>query len=296
MTALPQRDARELVAILVAALLVPVCLGAQELGGTASGSPLGVPAAALSPSPSPSPFPSSLPSVSFADWQLGFSRVRAAYENRADEVWDLFLEQGIERPAEVFFRVFKREQLLEVWARDESEAGFTLLNTYPMCGTSGQLGPKREEGDEQIPEGFYFIDLFNPQSQFHLSLRVDYPNAVDRARGPGRRLGGEIYVHGGCATIGCVPVTDQWIEQIYLIALTARDAGQQRIPVHMFPTRLDEDGFGWLVETYGPDHPDLAFWRDLRSGYQAFERTRVPPEINEHRGRYTFPVGVIVEP
>jgi murein L,D-transpeptidase YafK len=227
----------------------------------------------------------------FRDVQLRYARVRRAYWSRASRVEARFQAQGVGQPAEIFFRVFKREQLLEVWARDADEASFVMINTYPVCGTSGVLGPKREQGDAQIPEGFYTIDLFNPVSDYHLSLRVDYPNKVDRARQSAGHLGGEIFIHGGCATIGCIPVTDQWMEEIYLMAVNARDAGQERIPVHLFPTHLDADGMAWLRDRYGEEHPDFEFWQSLRPGYVAFEETRVVPQVAHQNGRYVFPVG-----
>ena len=224
---------------------------------------------------------------SFLSRQLEFPRVRRAFETRAARVAGLFADVEVARP-EVFFRVFKREQVFEVWARDRGEGSFELLSTYPVCKLSGRLGPKRREGDRQIPEGFYEIDLLNPQSSYHLSMRVDYPNAVDRARGGTGRLGGDIYIHGGCATIGCVPVTDQWIEEIYLIAVQAREAGQETIPVHIFPTRLDTNGLAWLGDTYGPDFVDFPFWQNLQQGYLAFERTRTVPGVGYDGTRYTF--------
>lgn len=235
--------------------------------------------------------------TTFRDVQLRFPRVRRAHLVRAARVEARFEAQGVTEPAEVFFRVFKREQLLEVWARDAGASSFVMINTYPVCGMSGELGPKREEGDKQIPEGFYHIDVFNPVSNFHLSLRVDYPNAVDQARaGSDHALGGDIFIHGGCATIGCVPVTDEWIEEIYVMAVRARDAGQERIPVHMFPTHLDESGLDWLRDTYGDAHPDLAFWESLQEGYLAFETDRIVPAVDHHRGQYTFPAGVTARP
>jgi murein L,D-transpeptidase YafK len=282
MQANPQRGSRSIVATVVAALLVPAGLVAQELAG--------VPLNGSAPDVVAEYAPVS--ARSFLDRHLQHPRVQRAYDARAEAVAARFRERGVARPAEVFFRVFKREQLLEVWAREAEAATFRLVDTYPVCGTSGALGPKREQGDEQIPEGFYSIDLFNPQSRFHLSLRVDYPNAVDRARGARAPLGGDIFIHGGCATVGCVPVTDAWIEELYVIAMTARAAGQERIPVHMFPTRLDDDGFGWLTDMYGPDHPLLPFWSDLREGFLAFERTRIVPEVDHYRGRYVFPIGI----
>lgn len=227
---------------------------------------------------------------SFLARQLEFPRVRHAYESKAERVDRLFQEVGIRVP-EVFFRVFKREQVVEVWARERGTGGFELLNSYPVCNLSGRLGPKRREGDLQIPEGFYSIDLLNPWSDYHLSMHVDYPNAVDRARSDGRALGGDIYIHGGCATVGCLPVTDRWIEEIYLIAVQARNVGQRTIPVHIFPTRLDEEGMGWLERTYGRGFVDFPFWQNLQEGYLAFERTRLVPAVGHDAGVYTFMPG-----
>lgn len=223
---------------------------------------------------------------SFLRRQLDYPRVREAWEEKADRVAELFAAGSVDGPMEVFFRVFKRERELEVWARELGEPEFSRLRTYPVCRVSGDLGPKREEGDRQIPEGFYGIDVLNPRSDYHLSMRVDYPNAVDRARGGLEPLGGDIYIHGGCSTIGCVPVTDEWIEELYLIAVEAREAGQRRIPVHIFPTRLDDAGLDWLRREYGEAHVDYPFWENLREGYLAFERTRTLPRIRPDRDRY----------
>jgi murein L,D-transpeptidase YafK len=288
MIAFPQRGPRSLVAILAIALVLPVMASAQEMAGSAA---LGEPIAVTDPLPRAVPA-TVWSAASFRDRQLRFPRVRSAYEVRADDVRRIFRQHDIDGPAEIFFRVFKREQLMEVWARGQGAGTFVLVNTYAMCGSSGDLGAKRERGDEQIPEGFYSIDVFNPASRFHLSLGVNYPNAVDRARGAAGNLGGDIFIHGGCATVGCVPVTDAGIEEVYVMALMARDAGQERIPVHMFPTRLDDDGFAWLRETFGPDHPDFGFWENLREGYLAFEGTRTIPHIDHYNGRYTFLRGV----
>lgn len=286
--AFPHRQMRCFAIILAAGSLLPASGAAQEataiLGSaltTESGSEPAITAPAVE--------------TSFRARQLRFDRVRRAHFGRAAAVHSLFRDQGVDGPAHVLFRVFKREQLLEVWAQSDGADAYVLVNTYPVCGTSGNLGPKRREGDGQIPEGFYSIETFNPASKFHLSLRVDYPNAVDRAREGRGRLGGDIYIHGGCVTVGCVPVTDEWIEELYVIAMNARDAGQERIPVHMFPTRLDADGMAWLYETYGQDHPDIGFWLNLRQGYLAFEKTRLLPEIDQHRGRYSFPRGVVTD-
>ena len=227
-------------------------------------------------------------STGFRLRQLEFPRVRSAYESSAARVAADFRAAGIEGPADVMFRVFKREQVLEVWARARDAARYVLVRSYPVCDVSGRLGPKRRQGDRQIPEGFYEIDLFNPWSQYHLSMRVNYPNAVDRSRGARGPLGGDIYVHGGCATIGCVPMTDSGIEEIYVIAVEARESGQRKIPIHIFPTRLDDAGMRWLGRTYGRNFVDYPFWQNLKSGYDLFERRRMLPQIGTAGARYTF--------
>lgn len=111
---------------------------------------------------------------------------------------------------------FKTEQLVEVTA-----PGWSKPRTYPMTGFSGTLGPKLREGDGQIPEGVYGIEYLNPNSRFYLSLKVSYPNASDRkrAKADGRtKLGGDIMIHGKNATIGCIPIGDDAIEDVFYLA------------------------------------------------------------------------------
>ena len=113
----------------------------------------------------------------------------------------------------------KNEQLLEVWG--ELNGKQVLIRTYPFTAFSGQLGPKFKEGDRQIPEGIYGISYLNPNSKFHLSMRVNYPNAFDKkmAKKEGRtNLGGDIMIHGSNRTIGCIPIGDDKIEELYFLA------------------------------------------------------------------------------
>lgn len=264
---------------LVVTLLVPAAVSAQSTGlaSAASVKGGGFFDGAMAPAP-----------ATFLERQLQFPRVRQAYERKAERVEAALDAAGVTDVREVFFRVFKSERELEVWVREPAGPAFTRVATYPVCELSGELGPKRKQGDLQVPEGFYSIDVFNPWSQYHLSMRVDYPNAVDRVRGHSAAPGGDIYIHGGCATVGCVPVTDEYIEEVYLMAAAARAAGQDRIPVHIFPTRLDDDGLRQLADTYGPDSVDYPFWQNLQQGYLAFERSRVLPWVDAEGGRYTF--------
>jgi murein L,D-transpeptidase YafK len=226
---------------------------------------------------------------SFRDEQDRYPRVRQARSQAQPRLEALFKNAGLAYPAnEIFLRVFKLERQFELWARNKKNDPYALIHVYAICAASGTIGPKRREGDLQVPEGFYFISGFNPWSHFHLSLRVDYPNASDRILGDRRRPGGDIFIHGSCVTIGCVPVRDGPIEEIYLAAVDARDAGQERIPVHFFPCRLD--GNWRKLEEEARRRPGLMdFWRNLKEGYDLFEKTRRLPQISvDRRGKYLF--------
>ncbi len=109
---------------------------------------------------------------------------------------------------DILLRAYKQESELELWAKNKKDKQYTLLKTYKICASSGTLGPKRKQGDIQVPEGFYVIDRFNPVSNFYLSLGVSYPNASDKILGVKGALGGDIFIHGNCVTIGCLPISD----------------------------------------------------------------------------------------
>jgi murein L,D-transpeptidase YafK len=229
--------------------------------------------------------------ASFLAHQLTFARVADARARTDQRLRDLFLSQGLDYPArEIFIRVFKHERQLELWARSDAESDFSLVVRYPVCVLPGQLGPKERMGDVQVPEGFYFIDEFNPSSAYHLSLRVNYPNLADRMRRQVRALGGDIYIHGGCESVGCVPIEDDNIAELYWVAAQASEAGQSVIPVHIFPARLDPDRLQWLQDTFRPDAELLDFWRNLAEGYAYFEATRRVPWVTvAEDGRYAVP-------
>jgi len=224
----------------------------------------------------------------FARAQLRHPRVLQARIDARFGIKQLYRQRGLEYPAsEIFLRVFKRERTLEVWARTRGSERFALLKAYWICGLAGEIGPKRRQGDNQTPEGFYEVDSFNPNSEYLLSLHVNYPNASDRILGRRDALGGSIYIHGGCKTVGCIAVTDEAIKELYWIAVEARSAGQQRIPVHIFPARMTADELR-LLSTVFPRRPDLlAFWQNLQPGYEYFERFGVPPIVSVNAaGRY----------
>jgi murein L,D-transpeptidase YafK len=179
-------------------------------------------------------------------------------------------------PFELFFRAFKNEKALEVWVKGHQDTIFQLFKTYPICQASGVLGPKLKQGDRQVPEGFYYINRFNPKSQFHLSLGLNYPNEADLVKADQTHPGGDIFIHGSCISIGCLAMTDDFIKEIYVLALMAKDAGQLKIPVHIFPTKLIPDNLGKIVDA----NPRLAtFWNMLLPIFEHFEQKRQLPEI-----------------
>lgn len=189
-------------------------------------------------------------------------------------------------PGELFLRAFKHEAALEVWGKGEA-ARYKLIASYPILASSGAPGPKRREGDLQVPEGFYRMEYLNPASRFHLSMKLDYPNASDRVRGDQEHPGFDIFIHGGGMSIGCLPVGDHGIEEVFLLALKVSAAGQP-IPIHIFPARMSGPDWEAYRAKETAAKPELdAFWKELQPGYDAFEKTGVPPEMAvEADGRY----------
>ncbi|HEY0672341.1 MAG TPA: L,D-transpeptidase family protein [Longimicrobiales bacterium] len=227
------------------------------------------------------------PSREFSQRQLRHDRVLAARYEKRFAIKQLFRERNIPYPAEeVYIRIFKRERQLELWARGAAQDTFALLKRYEICALSDQLGPKRKQGDMQTPEGFYYIDDFNPRSGYHLSLHINYPNRSDQILGKGN-LGGNIFIHGGCKTEGCMAVTDENIKEIYWVAVESRDNGQKRIPVHIFPARLTDNNLAQLMNVFH-DRPDLvSFWTNLKPGYDYFAKYKALPEVKVSAlGRY----------
>jgi murein L,D-transpeptidase YafK len=226
--------------------------------------------------------------ATFKETQLNYPRVRNAFEEKEGVVKSYFARRRMSyMNFQLFIRAFKKEKLLEVWVRESTSDHYVLLSTYDFCATSGDLGPKRKEGDLQIPEGVYTINHFNPLSNFHLSLGIDYPNASDKLLGDPVHPGGEIYLHGNCVTIGCIPLTDDKIKELYVLAVEARDNGQEKIPVHIFPARLTTGQLNTLKQGY--PETTVAFWENLKVVYDDFELTKkLKPVLITKKGLYSF--------
>lgn len=225
----------------------------------------------------------------FRKQQKKFSRVINAYKEKEACLKQLLKEKNLPYPPpQIYIRIFKLEGLLQLWVRHPSIDSFQIFNEYKICSSSGDVGPKRQQGDRQVPEGFYWVDGFNPNSKFYLSLRINYPNEVDKILGVKRNLGGDIFIHGNCVTIGCIPITDDGIKELYLMAVEAIDQGQTRIPVHIFPMKF-ENGISHLESKFGSNENPVSFWRNLKEGYNHFEKhKRVPPIKVTKDGKYQY--------
>lgn len=193
----------------------------------------------------------------------------------------LMKEKNMKMGAPVFIRAFKEERELEVFLQID-DGTYGLLRTYPIVAASGDLGPKIQEGDGQVPEGFYFSSQqsMNPNSAYHLAFNVGYPNAFDRANG---RTGSYIMVHGSNVSIGCLAMTDEKIEEIYALCKAALDAGQPFFRIHIFPFRMTEQR---MQKAASSEHYD--FWKNLKTGYDMFENTRIPPNTSVRDKQYVF--------
>lgn len=182
----------------------------------------------------------------------------------------------------IFIRAFKEEKQVEVHVRNKTTGKYDLFRHYKIAAASGDLGPKMAEGDGQVPEGFYHVPLgsMNPLSQFHLSFNIGYPNAYDRFY---QRTGSLIMIHGSQVSLGCLAMTDPKIEEIFTLADAALRNGQPFFRVHIFPFRMTDERI-----THATGNPHEEFWKNLREGYDLFEKNRIPPNVEVKEGRYTF--------
>lgn len=187
-------------------------------------------------------------------------------------------EKGLKVGSPLFIRIFKVESQLEMWMQKDDR--FVLFATYPICHWSGTIGPKVREGDKQAPEGFYTVT----RRQLHLagrwprSLNLGFPNIFDKTLS---RTGNYILIHGGCSSVGCYAMTNTVIEEVFRLTAGALASGQTYVPVHVFPFRMtDANMAAHASSEWAP------FWTNLKEGYDAFERTRLPPRVSVCEGHY----------
>jgi len=181
--------------------------------------------------------------------------------------------KGLRLGSRVFLRITKEPGELTAFIED-ADGTFKPFRTWPVCSVSGSLGPKRREGDNQAPEGFYTVKpgQMNPASNYHLAFNLGYPNAFDRANG---RTGSFLMVHGNCVSIGCFAMTDAAIEEIWTLMQAAYEGGQTAIDVHIFPFPMTEAN----LKSHAAD-PNAGFWEDLAPAWDVFEVSGHVPAVS----------------
>lgn len=257
------RMAGSATAIIVLALVLPI-----------SGAPLAVSRAAA--------FTIELDDVApmRIEWQRKFARGEQPFPG-APSIQTLderLAERGFVKGTPLFIRMFKAESEMEIWLLRGQK--YELFETYPICHWSGSIGPKLAEGDKQNPEGFYTVAnrQLRHWGRWPKSIDIGFPNKYDRAHG---RTGSYILLHGGCSSVGCFAMTDPAMEEIYLLAQSALRKGQNRFQIHIYPFRMSARNLGIFTKNKWYD-----FWKNLKEGYDNFERTRVPPRISVCGKRY----------
>jgi len=181
----------------------------------------------------------------------------------------------------IFIRIFKEESTLEVW-KERRDGEYALLKSYEICKWSGDLGPKKQEGDRQAPEGFYTVTpaQMNPKSNYYLSFNIGYPNAFDQALG---RTGSNLMVHGACSSAGCYSMTDESAGELFALARDSFRGGQRSFQIQALPFRLTAENLA-----KHRDNANLDFWRMLKVGYDSFDLTHRPPKVDVCERRYVF--------
>lgn len=229
---------------------------------------------------------------SFLEEQKKYKRVREAIAEKNNIVLQNLKNNGLTiNDLNILIVAYKAEMILDIYAKKNTDKVYKKIASYNVCRTSGGLGPKRKEGDYQIPEGFYHINVFNPYSSYYLSLGINYPNESDSRKSIAKRLGGDIFIHGSCVTIGCLPMTDDKIKEIYLYAVYAKNSSKSKIPVYIFPFKMTDANFeNYKSKTpYKNDKTLLDFWKNIKTGYDSFLANKTELNISvDKNGNYRF--------
>jgi len=229
--------------------------------------------------------------TSFLDYQKKFPRVAKALKAKEDTLKKQFEQAKLQwPPKQLYIRSFKFDSQLEVWVRNSNKEKYQLFKTYKVCALSGNLGPKRMEGDYQVPEGFYYINNFNPNSEYHLSLGINYPNASDLLLSDSAKPGSEIYIHGSCTTVGCIPVMDKPMEEIYILSSYAKHFGNDFIPIHIFPIKFNIAKSAQKLKLITEDDKEYKlFTEKLKDVFEYFELHKQLPIISiNDKGDYVI--------
>lgn len=175
-------------------------------------------------------------------------------------------------PTKLAFLAFKDSKVLEMYATSD-DLHWRFIKMYPVLAASGNLGPKLREGDRQVPEGVYALDSLNPNSRFHLSVRLDYPNGFDQrmAKLDGRsKLGGDIMIHGSSVSVGCLAIGDEAAEEVFVLSALLERNG---IKVIISPTDFRDETNTKLNES--PPWVGTLY-ETLRAEIRPFQKKRSP--------------------
>lgn len=198
-----------------------------------------------------------------------------------DRILTEMQKKDMPRNSPIMIRVFKEEGVMEIW-KAKADNRFDKIAEYQICAWSGKLGPKVKEGDRQAPEGFYNLTPahLNPNSKYYLAINTGFPNRYDAANG---RNGTNLMIHGACSSSGCYSMTDAQILEIYGFARDAFKGGQKTVQLQAFPFRMTAEN---MARHRQSEHLD--FWKMLKVGYDNFEVTKRPPEVNVCEKKYVF--------
>jgi len=227
---------------------------------------------------------------SFLKEQSKYARVQNAIETKHKLIFENLKTHHLTSDNfNLLITVFKAEMKLLLYAKSKTATTYTLIATYDICAGSGELGPKRAYGDNQVPEGFYYINRYNPASNYYLSLGISYPNASDKIKSKAKNMGGDIFIHGNCVTIGCMPMTDDKIKEIYLYAMYAHNNGQTQIPVYIFPFKMDDKNFENYKLKNKTNVALIRFWQNIKIGYDKFFQSQRQLNVTvDTNGKYVF--------
>lgn len=243
-----------------------------------------------------------LPPRSFKDEQLRKRRIRKAYEEKEQALLQSAQALGFGTLQNyLYIRVFKKEGEVEAWLSPKGGNGeFQLFKTYKLCAKSGGLGPKMKRRDDNIPEGFYTLTEFDARDgSDYAAMTISYPNAADLNRGADK--GGQVDIRGGCdPDRGNMPLTEDGIKELYILAVEAKNIGQD-IPVHIFPQKLSDGNFEFMQTEYGGGGKLLELWGSMKPAYDYFTYLRKLPQAQPKADgtynvttRYTKPADPII--
>lgn len=212
-----------------------------------------------------------------------FPRVQQASLNTQETLEDLVNQIGLSLPLNhLFIRAYKAEKALELWGSNGDE--FKLIKTYEIARVPGFLGPKIRQGDKQVPEGWYEIDSLNPESSFHLSLRLNYPNQADLIRSQHEKdPGGDIFIHGDQYSVGCLPIYDDPMEEVFnLVTQTIFQFPDHKVQVLILPFDLNSDVKSTFYEIQYQEH--FGFWNELKAISTYFDQKQLVPSVGVTKG------------